>query len=145
MITIREALSDYLVAKDLAKLGDGPEQWYGGNWFSTSFRGVQIPFFPKFGYRGGLVAHDCHHMLNDFSTDWSGECETAVWELASGGCGKYIIYWIDRIFFMLLAPFIAPARCLRAWRLGYGKKNFYRVDSKLLLAMHRSGAEEYIC
>ena len=144
MITIREALSEYLVAENVAKVGDGPEEWYSGNWFYTSCRGVQIPFYPKFGYRRGLVAHDCHHMLNGFPTDWPGECETAVWELASGGCGKYVIYWVDRIIFLLIAPVIAPARCLRAWQLGLGKKNFYRLDSKQLLAMQLADAENYI-
>jgi hypothetical protein len=83
-------------------------------------------------------------MLNGFPTDWPGECETAVWELASGGCGKYVIYWVDRIIFLLIAPVIAPARCLRAWQLGLGKKNFYRLDSKQLLAMQLADAENYI-
>ena len=144
MTTTREALSEYLVAQNVAKAGDGPDQWYGDNWFYGSIFGAKIPVAPKFGYRGGLAAHDCHHMLNGFPTDWAGECETAVWELASGGCGRYVVYWFDRVFFLLLAPLVAPVRCFHAWRRGYGKKNLFRLDSKQLLAMNLDEVENYI-
>ena len=83
-------------------------------------------------------------MLNGYQTDWVGECETAAWELASGGCGRYPAYWIDRIFFMLIAIAIAPRRSARAWRRGMGHRNLYRVPPKRLLAMNIEEARRYI-
>ena len=47
-------------------------------------------------------------MLNDYPTNWVGECATAAWELASGGCGPYLAYWIDRLLFLVIAFAMAP-------------------------------------
>lgn len=140
MTTIEEALSEYLVAKK----GDGPKDWYAGNWFYTPIFGVQVPFFPRVGFRQGLPAHDTHHMLNGYPTSWVGECETAAWELASGGCGRHLIYWIDRFFFLAIAPVIAPLRSARAWQRGWGQHNLYRFDPDQLLVMDLVEVQRYI-
>ena len=92
-MTIEEALGEYLVAQKVAKKDSGRDDWYGGSWFYTPIFGVQVPFFPRFGFRQGLPAHDAHHMLNRYPTNWVGECETAAWEIASGGCGGHPAYW----------------------------------------------------
>ena len=104
-MTTEQALGEFLVAQRVAQPGGERKDWYAGYWFYTTLFGVKVPLFPRFGFRQGLPAHDTHHMLNDYATNWVGECETAAWELASGGCGPYIFYWIDRLLFLVLAQF----------------------------------------
>ena len=134
-MTTEEALFEYLVEKNVASSSDAPGNLYGGNWFQTTIFGVQVPIFPLLGFRRGLPAHDIHHMLNGYETDWTGECETAAWELASGGCGHYLIYWVDRLFFLVAAIPSAPIRSLHAWRRGRHQRNVYRIDPTKLLEM----------
>jgi hypothetical protein len=109
-MTTEEALGEFLVAQKVTKKGDGRKDWYAGSWFYTSIFGVQLPFFPRVGFRQGLPAHDTHHMLNGYATNWVGECETAAWELASGGCGGRLTYWADRLLFLAIALVVAPMR-----------------------------------
>ncbi|MAE95643.1 MAG: hypothetical protein CL910_13375 [Deltaproteobacteria bacterium] len=139
-----DALGEFLAANQLAKRGSGREEWYADKWFYTPILGVQVPFFPHFGFRRGLPAHDTHHMLNGYPTNWVGECETAAWELASGGCGPHIVYWVDRILFLAIALAIAPLRSLRAWRRGWSQQNLYRFDPDQLLAMDLTDVSRHI-
>ena len=141
---MEEALGEFLLGQKLVKEGDGRDDWYAGRWFYTSIFGVQVPFFPHFGFRRGLLAHDSHHMLNDYPTNWVGECETAAWELASGGCGLHLVYWIDRVLFFLLGLVIAPIRSVRAWRRGWHQQNLYRFDPDQLLAMDLAEVRRYV-
>jgi hypothetical protein len=143
-MTTKEALSEFLVAQKVADDGDGPQDWYASGWFYTTIFGVQVPFFPRAGFRQGLPAHDTHHMLNGYAANWVGECETAAWELASGGCGPYLMYWIDRLFFLLIALVIAPLRSGRAWRRGWSQQNLYRFDPDQLLAMDLDEVRRYV-
>ena len=143
-MTTEEALGEYLVAQKVATKGGGRENWYGGSWFYTTILGVSVPIFPRVGFRRGLPAHDTHHMLTGYSTDWLGECEVAAWELASGGCGPHILYWIDRLVVLVLALITTPVRSLRAWRRGWGQKNLYRLDPEELLAMDLDEVRRYV-
>ncbi len=142
-MTMEEALGNYLTEQNIAKARSGREL-YADKWFYASVFGRQLPFFPKAGFRGGLAAHDGHHMLNGYATNLTGECEVAAWELASGGCGRHFAYWIDRLSFMAIAVAIAPARSVRAWRRGWGQRNLYRLPSERLLAMDLSEGQLYI-
>ncbi len=143
-MTTQEALGKFLVAQKVAKKGDGPEDFYGGYWFYANVLGVRVPFFPRVGFQRGLPAHDTHHMLNGYKTNWVGECETAAWELASGGCGPHVAYWIDRLFFLAIALVMAPIRTVRAWRRGWGQQNLYRLDRDQLLAMELAEVRRYV-
>ena len=143
-MTTQEALGKFLVAQKVAKQGDGPEDFYGGYWFYADILGVRVPFFPRVGFQRGLPAHDTHHMLNGYPTNWVGECETAAWELASGGCGPHVAYWIDRVFFLAIALVMAPIRTVRAWRRGWGQQNLYRLDRDQLLAMELAEVRRYV-
>ncbi len=143
-MTTQEALGKFLVAQKVAKQGDGPEDFYGGYWFYANILGVRVPFFPRVGFQRGLPAHDTHHMLNGYKTNWVGECETAAWELASGGCGPHVAYWIDRVFFLAIALVMAPVRTVRAWRRGWGQQNLYRLDRDQLLAMELAEVRRYV-
>ena len=143
-MTTEEALSEYLIAQAIAEKGHGRKDWYASNWFYTQFFGVQVPFFPRLGFRRGLPAHDTHHMLNGYPTNWVGECETAAWELASGGCGDHLLYWIDRTFFLAIALVVAPMQSARASRRGRGQRNLYRFDPEQLLAMDLVEVRRYV-
>ena len=143
-MTTEEALGEFLVAQKVARKGDGREDWYAGYWFTTTIFGVKVPIFPRIGFRRGLPAHDTHHMLNGYQTTWVGECETAAWELASGGCGHHVAYWIDRLFFLLIALVMAPVRTVRAWHSGWGQRNLYRLDPDDLLAMELDDVRRYM-
>ena len=143
-MTTEQALGEFLVAQKVAKKGDSREDFYSGNWFYATILGRSVPFFPRVGFRKGLPAHDTHHMLNGYGTNWVGECETAAWELASGGCGLYIAYWIDRLVFLVLALVTAPVASGRAWRRGRGQRNLYRIDPEQLLAMDLDEVRRYI-
>ena len=83
-------------------------------------------------------------MLNEYETNWAGECETAAWELASGGCSRYLIYWVDRLFFLVAAIPSAPIRTLRAWQRGRGQRNVYRVDPAKLLKADLDAVRRYV-
>ena len=138
-MTTEGALGEFLVAQT----GGGKKDWYAGYWFYTTIFGVKVPLFPRIGFRQGLPAHDTHHMLNDYATNWVGECETAAWELASGGCGPYIAYWIDRLFFLAIAFAMTPRRTTKAWRRGSRQKNLYRLDPARRLKMNLADVRRY--
>ena len=139
-----EALREFLQAQGVAKGNVGANDLYSGYWFYINIRGVKVPFFPRIGFQNALPAHDTHHMLLGYETNWIGECETAAWELASGGCGRYIAYWIDRLFLFAIALITVPARSLRAWRRGWGHRNLYRIAPDQLLVMDLVEVRRYL-
>jgi hypothetical protein len=130
-----EALGQFLAKRGVVEGDAGREGLYRGTWFFVRIHGVRIPFFPMVGFRRGLAAHDTHHLVNGYETNWVGECEVAAWELASGGCGSYFAYWIDRMVFLPLGLLTAPLRTLRAFRRGLGQRNLYRLDPDAILSM----------
>ncbi len=144
-MTTEEALGKYLVAQQVAKKGSSRKELYAGYWFYTTILGVRVPIFPRVGFRQGLPAHDTHHMLNSYRTNWVGECEVAAWELASGGCGWHLAFWLDRLSFVLIGLVTVPVRTLRAWRKGWGQHNLYRFDPDTLLAMEFDEVRRYVC
>ncbi len=87
------------------------------------------------GFRGGIAAHDIHHMITGYETDWGGECAVAGWELASGGCGPYPVFWLDRLGFFAIGLVTLPRRSLRAFRRGRGRRNLYGRDLARVLSM----------
>lgn len=75
---------------------------------------------------------------------WVGECEVAAWELASGGCGWHLVFWLDRLAFVLIGLATAPKPTLRAWHERWGQHNLYRLDSDTLLAMEVDEVRRYV-
>ena len=142
--TIEEALDEYLVAQKVVTKGEKRADLYADKWFYVKIRGVKVPIAPLAGFRQGLPAHDTHHMLNGYATNWVGECETAAWELASGGCGRHVVYWIDRLFFVAIALVTVPIRSVRAWRRGLRQRNLYRLDPEKLLSMDLAEVRRYV-
>ena len=134
-MTTEEALGRYLAQRGIIDPGDDREDWYSARWFYTRVFGRKVPIFPMTGFRAGIAAHDIHHMITGYETNWGGECELAGWELASGGCGPYPIFWLDRLGFFAIGLVTLPLRTLRAFRSGLGRRNLYGLDPARVLSM----------
>ena len=73
--------------------------------------------------------HDLHHILTGYGTDWTGEAETAAWELRAG-CRTLDVYCLD-IAGVIIGLFMSPARVWRAFVRAKGHRTLYR-DSVML-------------
>ena len=95
----------------------------------------QIPVLPLTRrMRESLVLHDVHHVLTGYDTGYRGEAALAVWELASGGCGRSLFFWLDRITFVLLGLLICPRSLPQAFRRGRKARNLYGWSPDEVLA-----------
>jgi hypothetical protein len=123
-MTIRDALVVYLSEKGYRD-PDTPEgQLYKDDWFHFYIGHWNLKLF-KLGLTiQSLALHDAHHMLAGYQTDLQGEAELVGWELASGGCGRHWVMWIDRIAAIPLM-FACPRASLRAIRRGRREQNLY--------------------
>ena len=74
--------------------------------------------------------HDAHQMLTGYQTDLQAEAELVGWELASGGCGRHWVMWIDRIVAVPLM-LACPRASLRAIRRGRHEQNLYTMAAAL--------------
>ncbi len=144
MTTTEEALGEYLVERHVIEPGCPPEDWYKGSWFYIYTAGRKVPFFPTFGFKRGLAQHDVDHMLSGYDTSWTGEGELAAWELASGGCGTNVMFWLDRLFFLPIAFLMAPIRAARAFRRGLHCRNAFRLRRDEMLAMDVEELRRYV-
>ena len=133
-MTTEEALRAYLVERGFVKPDTPRNERYRGNWIKVHLWGHLVPVLPIYGFKKSLMLHDIHHVLSGYETDWRGELEIAAWELSSGGCGWYVLYWIDRIIFMSLGLIFCPVRTVRAFRRGRGHRNTFDRDPEELLA-----------
>jgi len=68
--------------------------------------------------------HDLHHILTGYGTDWTGEAETAAWELRAG-CRTLDVYGLD-IAGVIVGLFMSPARVWRAFVKAKGHRTLYR-------------------
>jgi len=129
----RTVLWTHVRDHDLCPGARSLEEWRKVRWIRVRIRGRAIPFLPVIGYRNALVLHDVHHTLTGYSTRLVGELELAAWELASGGCGWSVLFWVDRLVAVVLGLVLAPLRTFRAFRRGLACRNLYRrsVDEVL--------------
>ena len=128
-------LWDHVQNRDLCPGTETLDAWLDNRWIRTRIRGRVIPILPVIGYRNSLVLHDVHHVLTGYDTRLSGEIELAAWELASGGCGLSLFFWVDRMFAVLFGVFIVPRRLVRAFRRGWRCRNLYGARGTDVLAM----------
>ena len=133
MGTTEEALREYLTVRGLIPSGMPRGDWYRDNWVRIQVKGRRVPVFPIHGFKQSFFLHDIHHLLTGYDTDWTGEFEIAAWELSSGGCGRYYLYWIDRIVFILLGLIFAPRATVRAFRQGWPHRNSFGRDPNDLM------------
>ena len=144
-MTMEEALARYLVDRDIIEPDRGHEDWYDGRWFYLDVRGRKVPFFPEPEWlKPGLYLHDVNHLVSGYDTTWRGECEEAAWELGSGGCGRYLGFWLDRIFFIPFGLVSAPIRTLKAFFKGLACRNLYRFDHDTVLASEVEDVRHYV-
>ena len=102
--------------------------WRSVRWLRVRLGGRAIPIFPVLGYRDALHLHDVHHLLTGYSTRLTGELELAAWELASGGCRRHVLFWIDRLLAVVLGLLLCPRRLARAFRAGRRCRNLRASD-----------------
>ena len=124
-MTTEDTLRAYFVERGFVKVGTPRNELYRDNWVKVPMWGYYVPVFPIYGFKKSLMLHDVHHVLSGYDTDWRGELEIAAWELSSGGCGWYLLYWIDRVVFMSLGLLLCPSRTSRAFQRGRGHCNSF--------------------
>ncbi len=126
---------DYLTEKGIRSKDDPPEQLYKDDWFRfyvghRSFRILRLG-----GAIRSIAVHDAHHLLTGYATDMRGEAELTGWELASGGCGRHWVMWIDRMIAIPTLMLFFPRASLRAIKRGRNERNLYRSDFDAVLSM----------
>ena len=57
-----------------------------------------------------------------------------AWELASGGCGWNLPFWLDRLLAVLIGLVVCPAATCSALRSGWGCRNLFGMPIDALLA-----------
>ena len=79
-------------------------------------------------------AHDLHHVLTGYGTDWTGEVEVSVWEVR-GGMGGSWIAWMICIPFALAGFVVRPRQAFRAWQDAKGSRSLLgrEVDRQAIL------------
>lgn len=79
--------------------------------------------------------HDLHHIHTGYGTDWTGEAETAAWELRAG-CRTLDVYCLDTAG-VIIGLFMSPARVWHAFVRAKGQRTLYRdpVTREFLLHM----------
>ncbi len=127
-ITLREALRDHLTRKGIRSSEDPAEKLYKDDWFRfyvghRSFRILKLGSAIR-----SVAVHDAHHLITGYGTDVRGEAELTGWELASGGCGRHWVMWIDRLIAIPMLMLFYPLPSLRAIQRGLKERNLYRVD-----------------
>ncbi len=119
------ALWNHVRENDLCPGADSLEEWQDVRWIRARICGRAIPIFPVIGYREALHLHDVHHLLTGYSTRLLGDFELAAWELASGGCGWHVLFWIDRLLAVVLGLIVCPRKLWTAARRGWTCHNLY--------------------
>lgn len=118
--TVRQGLEVYLAENGFTK------DEYSAPTTKASFLGIpfRLPNTPR--HAAAIMRHDLHHVATGFGTDLRGEAEVSAWELRGGlsGIGAYVGAIVLSI--IGLGAFIAPVRCLRAYR--HGRTNLFREE-----------------
>ena len=131
----REVLVRYLICRGIMDDGSRWQDCYAKPWISFPVFGWKILFFPTWGKWGALALHDVNHLLSECDTSWKGEFEIAGWELASGGCGWHLLYWVDRVSTFAFGLVLAPRSVLRGLQRGMGHRNAFRLSRRVVLEM----------
>ena len=125
---LRDALIAYLFEKGYRDPDTPAGQLYQDDWFHFYVGHWNLKIFKLGSAIHSLALHDAHHMLTGYQTDLQGEAELVGWELASGGCGRHWVMWIDRIFAIPIM-FASPRASLHAIRRGRREQNLYCLSA----------------
>lgn len=120
-VSMREARRLYF---DANGFGDGG---YDAKWVKLMAGPVPI-FFPNTVQRVRSVRlHDLHHVVTDYTTNWTGEAEIGAWEIASN-CRDHYAAWVLNLFAFGIGLFISPPAMWRAFFRGRCSDNLYEYD-----------------
>lgn len=129
-LTLRQARDEYFARNGFDKDGG-----YGKKWERMKL-GPLVFYIPNSDGRvRALRAHDLHHVMTGYATDWRGEFEIAAWELSSG-CADHRFAWLINLVAMNAGLLRWPGAVFRAFVRGRHSTNFYRsaYDGGLLSA-----------
>jgi hypothetical protein len=134
-MTRREALLNDLSAKGLRNTETPPDRLYEDDWFRVSFRHRSVKLFRLKGMIESVAIHDARHPLTGYGIDLRGESEIAAWEIASGGCGRHWLMWLDRTVTLVTVAVFHPRTSWAAARPGWRERNLYRADFERVLRL----------
>ena len=143
-MTTREALGDYFERRGIKPHDESIEAWLRENWAYMTIRGHRVPVKPLYGYKPIVIVHDVHHVVTGYDTSWTGEFQVAAWELGSGGCGRFLLMWNNRLFALLLGLLFAPVATQQAFARGRKERNLYRFDCRSILACEVDDIRAYV-
>jgi hypothetical protein len=142
--TVRELLTDYYRRAGLLDPGQRVDARLHDRWIRMRIRGRLIPIKPLLGHQHAILLHDVHHMVSGYGTSFREELQLAAWELGSGGCRWYALFWLNRINAVLLGLLFCPMRTLRALRAGRGLRNLYGCDASEILDLDFAAVRAYV-
>ena len=143
-MTAEDALNEHFVKTGIYADGCTRSDWYPGNLVSLKIAGQSLQIFPILRRDGPIVLHDLHHMITGFPPTWRGEAELAAWEIGSGGCRWHILYWLDRLTFLLVGLLAAPVAVWRAFARGRQSRNLFGLMPEAVLRMDIAELERYV-
>jgi hypothetical protein len=127
--TVREVIERHRMESGIAADGGASDRWV-----VLRIGRIAMPFPNTPARRKVIALHDVNHLVAGVSTGNVGEAEISAWELASGGCGKYLAAWGLDLAGMLMG-FVWPNHVLRAFSAGRTMRNGYAFDADELLDM----------
>jgi len=143
-MTVEQALNRHFAANGIYPEGCTRKDWYPGHLVSLKFGPLSLPIFPILRRNGPIVLHDLHHMLAGYPPTWRGEAELAAWEMGSGGCRWHLVYWLDRLSFLLGGMLAAPVSTWRAFVRGRRSRNLFSQDPEAVLRMDLASLERLV-
>ena len=143
-ISTKHALIDYRVRQGWLTDRPAGDAWLLDRWYRVTVRGHTIPALPLYGFKRPLILHDIHHLITGYPTDLCGEMALAGWELGSGGCAYYPVFWLVQLAFFLTALLLMPSVALRAFASGRMNRNLYRCDPDALLSQTIDATWTYV-
>jgi hypothetical protein len=126
-LTLREARAIYFELNDF---GDGG---YQDSWVKSRVGSLPV-YFPNTRARREVVPyHDLHHILTEYTTDWTGEAEISAWDVATGSTRNHAA-WLLNLLGYAVGLLLNPRRVYRAFLRGRQSKNLYSLpfDDELL-------------
>lgn len=135
-LSVREARDAYLAENGFDLAG------YDAAWTDASFFGIPIAVPNTPAHRRALMAHDLHHVATGYGTDHVGEGEISAWEIGAGLRGTDLYVRSIVVVGALLGFVIAPARTLRAFRLGRRCRSLFEADYATVLDLSVAALRE---
>ncbi len=110
-------------------------------WVVIRLGPIPMPFLNTSARRRALALHDVNHLVAGYGSGNAGEAEISAWELASGGCGRYLAAWALDLAGMLLGM-VWPVRVVKAFASGRRMRNAYQYQIGVMVGMDLAGLRE---